>query len=204
MNTLAFGEWKQLLKHYPLNFTFYRYTFIIWESNIFLNKIPSLLNWFISCLKRQNHTSNRQCRWLNSDVWILQNLQWLSCFIKKWQPHFVCFLIPIFRLSQITCYELWRPTSKARFSSSLAQHTLLLHQPTCITFCTVHEPSCQRVTMSRTEYFCGRETPISNFGLAKVSRKLLCGFSQSAHTDPSIVRVAKRKWRSCFPPTRSA
>jgi len=84
--------------------------------------------------------------------------------------------LPIFRISQITWHELWRPISKARFSSFLAQHRLP-QRPTCMTILTVQAPPCQRVTMSRTAYSCGREIPISNFGLAKVSRKLHCGIS---------------------------
>jgi hypothetical protein len=176
----------------------------MWQSNIFLNKIPPLLNWFSWCLKRRNHTSNRQCRWLNSNVWLLRYLLWFSCLIKKWKPRFVSFLLPVFRISKVIWCELRRPISKARFSYFLAQHRLLPRQPTCMTFSTVHAPPCQRVTMSRTAYSCGREIPISNFISAKVSRKLLCGFSQSVHTDPSIVRVAKRKWRSSFPRTWSA
>jgi len=52
---LAFDEWKQLLKHYPLNITCSRYTLIMWQSNIFRNKIPPLLDWFSWCLKAKSH-----------------------------------------------------------------------------------------------------------------------------------------------------
>jgi hypothetical protein len=70
---------------------------------------------------------------------------------------------------------------------STVQNRLLPQRLTCMTFRTVNAPPCQRVTMSRTAYSCGRKIPILNFGLAKVSCKLLCGFSQSVHTDPSTV-----------------
>ena len=168
----------------------------MWQSNIFRDKVPPLVDLFCWCLQRRNHTSNRQYRWPNFDARMMRNFQWLSCFMKKWKPRSVSFLLSIFLISKIIWCELWRPISRALISSILVRRVLVPQQPTCMTYRTVHMSPCQVVPSSRTAYSCIREIRISNFGLAKFSRKLLCGFSQSVHTDASIVRVAIRKWHA--------